>query len=533
MRGRRFALALALAAIVAMPFLLRPSADRKGAGDVVVVVTPNNEEIRHEFEIGFRDWYRARTGRAISVDWRVPGGTAEIARLLEGDYVAAFRNAWTAGGRPWSFAIQAGFQDGRLPASAPGEVRAARAAFLASDVSSGIDVFFGGGDYDFEEQAEIGTLVDAGIEGAHPGWFGPGGIPGSFEGSRFRDPAGRWTGCVMSCYGMIYNRDALRRLGIGKPPARWSDLADPRYQGEIGLCDPTKSGSIAMAFEDVVQQEMHRRVASAVPGGEAEAVGRGWIDGLRILQLIGANARYFTDSSQKPPIDVADGDCAVGMCIDFYGREQEEALRLRGAGDRVGFSVPDGGTTYAVDPIGLLRGAPHASAGRAFIEYVLSLDGQKLWAFRPGSPGGPRDFALRRLPVRRDFYGRSDWLAYRSDPGDDPYAQGERLVYRPEWTQSRFRALAFIVRVMCEDTHDDLAAAWRSVSAAPEPARGRALAVLQDLGDVDYDRAGGPISRDLESADPVDQVRLGKELADGFRRRYALARAIAEGRDRP
>ena len=44
--------------------------------------------------------------------------------------------------------------------------------------------------------------------------------------------------------------------------------------------------------------------------------------------MLAANARYFTDSSQKPPIDVAQGDCAAGICIDFYGRAQAEAVTI-------------------------------------------------------------------------------------------------------------------------------------------------------------------------------------------------------------
>jgi hypothetical protein len=70
------------------------------ADDTVVVITPHNEAIRHEFALGFSDWYKARTGRTVFVDWRVIGGTSEIARYLEGEYVASFRNLWTARLRP-------------------------------------------------------------------------------------------------------------------------------------------------------------------------------------------------------------------------------------------------------------------------------------------------------------------------------------------------------------------------------------------------------------------------------------------------
>jgi iron(III) transport system substrate-binding protein len=525
---RRLIIPLLLVATVALPFLLRPKGSAPGrADDTVVIVTPNNEAIRHEFELGFQAWYHARTGRTVAVDWRVLGGTTEIARLLQGEYVAAFQDYWMNRlKKPWSAAVQEGFQtDARRPA-APPLAQEARAAFLDSNVGCGIDVFFGGGNFDFEKQAALGTLVDCGLRRLHPDWFTDATIPASYDGNLYRDPAGRWFGCVMSCYGIIYNQDALRRLGFEAPPAQWADLGDPRFLGELALCDPTKSGSIAMAFENVIQQQMHRRVAAMA--AEPAAVRAGWIDGLQLLQRIGANARYFTDTSQKPLIDVADGNCAAGMCIDFYGREQEDALRRRTGSDRLGFATPPGGTAYSVDPIGLMRGAPNAAVGRAFIEYTLSLDGQKLWAFVPGSPGGPRDFALSRLPIRRDFYQHDEWKPLRSDPEAAPYAGSAQLIYRPDWTGARFRAMAFVIRVMCQDTHDELVAAWRTILAAPEPARTRALAILQDMAPVDYDRAGGAITAALTSRDQVDEVRMARELGETFRRQYARAQAAAK-----
>jgi iron(III) transport system substrate-binding protein len=539
---RRLIILFLLAALVALPFLLRP---KEGGGgrtdDTVVIVTPNNEAIRHEFALGFKAWYLAKTGRTVTVDWRVLGGTSEIARLLRGQYIAAFQNYWVnQRGQPWSSDVQAGFLDNAPGPAASAAAKAARAAFLASDVGCGIDVFFGGGNFDFARQADLGTLVDSGIARLHPDWFTDTGIPAAYDGNLYRDPQDRWFGCVMSSYGIIYNRDAVGRLGFAAPPGRWEDLADPRYVGQIGLCDPTKSGSIAMAFENVIQQQMHRRLAAGAgkpakkekppTADEAAAVRQGWIDGLQLLQRIGANARYFTDSSQKPPIDVADGNCAAGMCIDFYGRQQADAVQRRADSDRLGFVSPPGGTAYSVDPIGLMRGAPNRAVGVAFLEYVLSLDGQKLWCFKPGTPGGPRDFALGRLPVRRDFYLHEEWKPLRGDPDAHPFTGPDQLVYRPEWTSGLFRQMAFIVRVMCQDTHDELAEAWRATNAAPEPAHSRALAILQDMSDVTYERAAGAITTALTSKNQVDEVHLARELAASFRERYARAEAVAKGR---
>ncbi|HEY0945370.1 MAG TPA: extracellular solute-binding protein [Opitutaceae bacterium] len=533
---KRALIFLALAVTLAVPFLLRPKeASRRQADETLVIITPHNEALRHEFGVGFRKWYRERTGKDVFIDWRVIGGTSEIARFLEGEYVASFQNFWIHQlRRPWSNEVQAGFHNGRLPVDAPAMVKEARAAFLASDVGCGIDLFFGGGTYDFVRQAQAGRLVGSGMLQKHPEWFTDDVIPQTYAGEEYWDKEGRWLGTVLSSYGIIYNQDSLSRLGV-PVPMQWAELKNPRLFGEVALADPTKSGSIAKAFENVIQQQMQRWLRAlqvAQPGGdpktiETQAVREGWLEGLRLLQLVGANSRYFTDTSQKPPIDVATGNCAVGMCIDFYGRQQAEAVRRRNATEHVDYTSPVGGTVSSVDPIGLLRGAPNREVAVAFIEYVMSLEGQKLWNFRPGTPGGTERFALRRLPVRRDFYVDA-FRAHRSDPEDSPYDQREQLIYRAAWTGGLFREMSFIIRVMCQDTHDELASAWRAIIAAGEPPE--ALAVLQDLSAVDYDAANGVIKRALNSKNKVDEIRLAKELGERFRAQYRRAEAIARGR---
>lgn len=528
-----------LLAVLAVPFALRPSRTSNApAADLLVVITPHNEAIRREFERGFVSWYQAHTGRPVRIDWRIVGGTSEIARYLEGAYVAAFEREWSqVRHHPWSTAIQSGFQSPRLPASAPVEVLRAREAFLTSGVGSGIDVFFGGDAYEFAQEADAGRLVDSGIGQRHPEWFRADVIPLTFGGEPFRDPKGRWIGAVLSAYGIVFNRDSLRRLGITREPAQWTDLADPALAGEVALADPTKSGSVCEAFENILQQQMQRRLIAlehdepTLDASEREqrAVRDGWLAGLALIQRIGANARYFTDNSQKPPIDVATGDCAAGLCIDFYGRQQQEAVRSRGDESRLGFVTPPGGSATSTDPIAMLRGAPHRETAVAFIEYVLSLEGQKLWAFKPGVPDGPQRYALRRMPVRRDFYRHREWAAWRSDPTDDPYDGSLPFTYHPEWTGSLFREIGFVTRVMCLDTHDELVSAWRAITAAPEPARSRALAVLQQAGPVAYDRTREEIHRRLNASERVEEVRLATELAAYFRRNYAQAEAIARG----
>jgi hypothetical protein len=227
------------------------------------------------------------------------------------------------------------------------------------------------------------------------------------------------------------------------------------------------------------------------------------------------------------PIDVAAGDCAVGMGIDFYGRQQQEAVRRRGGDDRIAYIAPAGGAVASVDPIGLLRGAPHRDVAVAFIEFSLSMEGQKLWNLKPGVAGGPEYFALRRLPVRKDFYTIEGIDALRSDPEERPYAPQEgRLIYHPERTGKLFRELAFVMRVMCLDTQPELKRAWRALIDAGMPAD--ALAAFQDLSAVDYAAANGRIRAALRSKNKVDEIKLANELGNRFRAQYLRTVELAE-----
>ncbi len=532
---KRAIIILALVAVVALPFALRTEKKTIGkADDTVVIITPHNEAIRHEYSRGFSDWWKARTGRTVQVDWRVIGGTSEITRFLDSEYVQSFQNYWTkTRGQTWSTDVQAAFTNHRLPKDAPAIQVEARKAFLESNVGCGIDVFFGGGSFDFIRQANAGRIVDSGLMQKHPEWFNDKVIPSEFTGEPYLDKQGRWLGAVLSSYGILYNFDSLRRLGIANPPRQWEDIAAPAYAGEVALCDPTKSSSIAKAFENVIQQQMYREWDRLVRETgkprkelEAQAVRAGWERGLSVLQRIGANARYFTDSSQKPPIDVLNGNSAVGMCIDFYGRYQEESASERSGQKRLGYFSPPDGTVLSPDPIALMRGAPNRDVAVAFIEYVLSAEGQKLWNFKVGEPGGPDRFALRRLPIRRDFYTREDWRPHRSDPDVNPYAGDNPLIYNPAWTSGdTFRAMAFVIRVMCLDTHPELVQAWREIIAAGMPPE--ALAELSNLSSVSYDNVQGRIRTALSSKNKVDEIHLANELANGFRRQYQRAAEIA------
>jgi iron(III) transport system substrate-binding protein len=520
----------ALVLVLALPFVARSTRTAVAPGtaaETLVIVTPHNEAIRFEFDRAFRE-AMARQGRRIEIDWRRPGGTAEITRYLTSEYAASFERHWTTRlHRRWTPAIAAGFA--RADASGDAEVAAARATFLASDVGCGVDLFFGGGSSEFIKHAKAGRLVDAGLAKLHPELFGPGGIPEKSGGETYWDHDGRWVGACLSSFGICYNGDVLAHLGVPAPPTSWRALADPVYFGQLGLVDPTNSGSAGKAFEMIVQNQMNllwqaRAPASDDAAAEHVATREGWARGMRLIRRIGANARYFTDAAPRTPVDVATGDAAAGMCIDFFGRLQSEVTTAAGGAGRMGFAPVRGETSMDADPIGLLRGAPHRALAVEFMEFVVSEAGQKIWSFRRGVPGGPTRYALRRLPILPRLYDHA-FDGDRADPDENPYEAARDFVYRPAWTSPLFASLAFVVRAMCIDPDAELQRAYGALVAAHFPPR--ATALFDDVALVDYDTVSGPIRAALQSPDPLAQAQWSRRLVEHFGDQYRRVATLA------
>jgi len=219
------------------------------------------------------------------------------------------------------------------------------------------------------------------------------------------------------------------------------------------------------------------------------------------------------------------------MAIESYGKATEDFVRQADGHSRVGFVAPLGGTSLSVDPIALLRGAPEPRLATEFMAFVLSPRGQKLWAFRPGTPEGPVATALRRLPVRRDFYTDAN-RPHMTEPDAQPYAQAGHFVYHPAWTASLYGAIRFLIRVMCVETHPEQRQAWRALIDRGMPAA--ALTAFHDLSGFDYDEVQRRIVPILRGKDKLGEVRLARELSAVFRRRYERARDLVQsGRDAP
>ena len=481
---RLFPILILLGAIVAAPLVLRRDTDvaEAGAGDDhLVIITPHNDSIRTEFGEAFAAWWMKRTGRSVFIDWRAPGGGGDIKRVLDASFGAA-----EALGRE----------------------------------GTEFDVFFGGGDKDFIEQVNKGRLARLRVFDDHPEWFGDDRLPSTFSGQEYHDPERRWVGVCVSQFGIVYNREAIGWLGLDAP-RKWQDLCHPGYFGRVALADPTMSSSVNQAFEMIIQEQMQAVIRRS--GDTPEAREEGWRNGLLVILGMGANSRYFTDSSSKVPYDVALGDAAAGTCIDFYGRTTEDAVRKSRGQSRVHWISPAGGTSVSVDPIAVFRGAPNEEVAQGFVTFCLSDEGQLLWNLKPGAEGGPKHRALRRLPVRKDLY-TSARLRNFTDPDALPFERAGEFVYRPDLTAPAFNALRIIIRSMCIDPHDELKAAWKwSVVDHGLPAD-----MVFDLSEVGYAKVMEEWVPLTQKKDVLETARRATSLSRHFRDQYRSI-AVAKG----
>lgn len=409
----RIAVLVCFVALLGVPFIFQPAKSPPPTdARQLIIITPHNEQIRYEFGRAFDEWHQEHYDERVNVVFSVPGGTSEIRRMLIAQFTAAI-------------------EDGRAP-------------------GGDADLVFGGGSY---EHSVLKRGVSVEVDGQTHNV--PISVPVEFSDQWLEDQYGEniigdtqlydedryWFGTALSGFGIVYNRDVLHDLGLDEPQ-QWEDLGDPRLFGWLALVNPMQSGSITTAFDTILQR-------------------RGWIHGWRILRRAAANARYFSASSLKPPTDVSQGEAAMGVCIDFYGRYQSQAIYSAGGGDRVGYVDPPGATTIDPDPVSMVRNAPHPELARRFIEFCLTERAQSLWQFPVNDADdddlGPQRFELRRLPIQRVMYER-----YADRMIDDVNAF--ELAAPLENPQPDFRAFVGVLfAAMAMDNHHNLQQAWDAI----------------------------------------------------------------------
>lgn len=194
-----------------------------------------------------------------------------------------------------------------------------------------------------------------------------------------KDPDGNWFAVHYGTLGLFVNVDAL---GGAPVPQCFADLTDPEYRGMIGYLDPS---SAFVGYAGAV-------AANLAFGGS--------------LENFDPAIEYFQQLADNDPIvpkqtsyaRVVSGEIPILFDYDF------NAYRARYEEDgNFAFVLPCEGSVRVPYVMSLVANAPHPELGKRVLDFVLSDEGQAIWAnawLQPARPIElPAEIAERFLPA--------------------------------------------------------------------------------------------------------------------------------------
>lgn len=332
------------------------------------------------------------------------------------------------------------------------------------------------------------------------------GIPDSVGGYPINDPAGMYFGFAASGYGIMYNTRYVEanNLPIAK---EWEDLMRAEYNGHVAMSSPSRSGTTHLTVETVLQ-------------------GDGWDAGWAKWKWISGNMSTVTERSFGVPDAVNSGSTGFGIVIDFFG------LASKASGFPVELVYP---SLTAIVPanIGVIENAPNAEGAKAFVEYVLSPEGQQV-LLNP---------AIMRLPVNPAAYDNAP--EGFPNPFSPEFAPGA-IAFDVDLSGARYNLVNALFDVMITYRMDDLRAAVAAVQqaeaaqAGKENAEAKALIAearaLVEALPITEAEAGDPafagvfqISRDKPDVEVVGRQAEVEQEWDAFAvANYAKAKELAD-----
>ncbi|MEN8190838.1 MAG: extracellular solute-binding protein [Thermodesulfobacteriota bacterium] len=290
--------------------------------------------------------------------------------------------------------------------------------FVQERQSEPVDIFWASSPDAFEVLKKTGDLVPF-FKPSVAGAANIGGYP-------LDDPDGCYRGFAVSGFGITWNTTYLKQYKL-EVPKSWDDLKRPEYGKHVGISAPSRSGTTHLIVETILQ-------------------GKGWQEGWALLLEMGGNLATVTARSFGVPAGVEDGRFGIGPVIDFFG------LSARRTGAAMDFVYPDN-TVYLPANIGIVKRSSNREAALAFVDFVLSTEGQKI-LFEP---------QISRLPVDREIY--------QSAPADYPNPFSETFAakgigFDTELSRKRYHVVNGLFDIMITYRLKALRRAWKGIHRA-------------------------------------------------------------------
>jgi ABC-type Fe3+ transport system substrate-binding protein len=295
-------------------------------------------------------------------------------------------------------------------------------------------------------------------------------IPAKIGAFPISDPDGTYFGFAVSGYGLMWNKPYMQAHKLPEPK-EWTDLTDPRYYGHLVISAPSRSGTTHLTIEVILQAY-------------------GWEKGWALLLNSGGNMGSITERSFGVPEAVNTGQYGIGVVIDFFG------LSSMAEGNPVGFVYPSL-TSVVPASVGIVKGGPNPENARAFVNFLLSDEGQMLLFTKD----------IARLPVVPDLYAK----APAGYPNPFKMKMGG-VDFNNKLSSDRSNVVKSLYDQLIWFRHAELKAAWAAIYKAEQ-------AIAKAAGkDVAQAKAMVAEARKLASGVPIDAKKASdKEIDAAFK----------------
>jgi len=159
------------------------------------------------------------------------------------------------------------------------------------------------------------------------------------------DPQKHWFATKLITTGIVYNTKASFK------PTAWADLVKPEAKGQVVMPSPLNSGAALIHAATLT---------SNLEGG--------W----KYYEALKDNGAMVGGGNGDILKSVAGGEKLFGVIVDFM------PIREKAKGAPVEFVFPKEGVSAVSEPVAILKATKNPDAAKAFIDFLLSPEGQTL-----------------------------------------------------------------------------------------------------------------------------------------------------------
>lgn len=176
-----------------------------------------------------------------------------------------------------------------------------------------------------------------------------------------------WFATKLITTGIVVNAKAPFK------PASWADLARPEAKGLLVMPSPLTSGAALIHAVTLTTN-----------------LPQGW----GYYEALHANGAVAQGGNGDVLKSVAGGEKLFGVVVDYL------PIREKAKGAPVEFIVPAEGVSAVTEPVAILRDTKNPAAAKAFVDFLLSKDGQELALKQGYAPAHPAVALPAGFPAR-------------------------------------------------------------------------------------------------------------------------------------